>query len=146
MRMGMWILLFLGIASVALAAPKKQPPPPPEACTDEAAMVADYSKSLTDLIDTVKKESLQDFQRTFHRKTTLTKLNLFPTMLDGAIACLDKAAQNPDAPKAQVDAYKEKRESYAKLKDAVTRARDSLKGIEIDREAKAVIEKMELPH
>ena len=140
MRTGIAYLLLLGIASIGVAGQKQAAPP---ACQDEEAMVTDYEKGLQDLVGTVKKENLADFGRTYHRKSCLTKLTLCVGVLDGAIACLDKAAQDSSTPKEQAGAYAAKRDGYAKLKEKVGHYRDSLKTAEADKDAKALIEKFD---
>jgi exonuclease VII large subunit len=114
-----------------------------QACKDEAAMVEDYKKSIADLADMVKKESLTDFQNKYHQRSCLTKLTLSLGFVDELVSCLDKAAHDTTANKEQVDAYKAKRETYAKLKGKLDQDRNSLKAAE-PREAKALIEKFDL--
>lgn len=140
MRIGILGALLIGIVSVGLARVKEKQAPPPPPCQDEEAMVADYTKDLTSLAATVKGEDLQAFQRGFHRKTCLTKLTFCATMLDGAVACFEKAAQNPATPKDQVEACKAKHDRYAKLKEKVSQYRDTLKATEGDKGAKALID------
>jgi len=140
MRIGLLGALLIGIVSVGLARVKEKQPPPPPPCQDEEAMVADYTKDLTSLAATVKGEDLQAFQRGFHRKTCLTKLTFCATMLDRAVACFEKAAQNPATPKDQVEACKAKHDRYAKLKEKVSQYRDTLKATEGDKGAKALID------
>ena len=141
MRMVIASLLLLGIASIGVAGQKQAAPP---ACQDEEAMVTDYEKGLQDLVGTVKKENLADFERTYHRKSCLTKLTLCVSVLDGAVACFDKAAQDSSTPKEQAGAIAAKRDAYTKLKENVGHYRDSLKTTEADKDAKALIEKFEI--
>ena len=138
-RMG--IVLLLGLMPAGLVS---QRPLFAQACQDEEAMVADYKKTITDLIATVQKESLADFERLFHRKSCLVKLTFCASVLDGLVACLEKAPQDPTATKEQKQAYKAKHESYSKLKEKVAQYRDSLKATEVGKEAKALIEKFDL--
>jgi len=134
------LLLIVGV-SPGLADEKKTAPP---ACQDEEAMVADYQQGLTELVATVQKESLADFERTFHRKSCLTKLTLCDGILDTGTACFDKALQESKPSKDQAGAYKAKREAYAKLKERISQYRDSLKATEQGKAAKAMIEKFDL--
>jgi hypothetical protein len=134
------LLLLVGI-STGLADEKKSAPP---ACQDEEAMVADYEKGISELISTVQKESLADFSRAFHRKSCLTKLTLSLGILDTATACFDQAVQDSATPKGQVEAYKAKRDAYAKLKDKLSHYRDAVKAAEEEKAAKALIEKFDL--
>jgi hypothetical protein len=114
-----------------------------QACGDDEAMVKDYQKTLTDLVATVKKESLADFEKAYHQKSCMTKLTFCLTMVNGLIGCLDKASQDATATKDQVDAYKAKRESYAKLKAKVEQGRNALKSAENSKDAKALIERFD---
>lgn len=140
MAKGIGVLLILAGTFVALAGQKATRPP---ACQDEEALVTDYEKSLTELVGTVRKESLEDFQRTYHRKSCLIKLNLCAGTLEGAVACFDKASQDRTATKQQISDYKTKHDSYSKLRDKVSQYRDSLKAVEVDKDAKALIEKFD---
>jgi hypothetical protein len=134
------ILGVLFFVSVGLAAVKEKQPPAPPPCQDEEVMVADYTKDLTALVTAVKGEGLQTFQSGYHRKTCLTKLTLFVTVLDGAAACFDKASQDPATSKDQIEACKANHDRYAKLKDKVSQYRDKLKATENFKESKAQIE------
>lgn len=115
-----------------------------QSCQDEEAMVADYQKSITELVETVKKESLEDFLKAYHQKNCLTKLSLCVSMVSGVVSCLDRASQDPTATKEQVDAYKAKHDRYAKLKDTIEQNRKALKGTDSAKEAKALIEKFDV--
>ena len=143
MRIAILGALFLGIVSVGLAGQKQKQAPAPPPCQDEEAMVGDYTKDLTSLTATVKGEDLVAFQRAFHRKTCLTKLTFCVTMLDGAVACFEKAANDPATPKDQVEACKAKHDGYVKLKEKVSHYRDALKTTEDFKESKAMIEKFD---
>jgi hypothetical protein len=135
------ITLLVGISlSCLLAAPYARG----QACKDEEAIVADYRKPMSDLVATVKKESLEDFQKAFHQKSALAKLTLYGTVVGSLVSCLDKAIQDPNAIKEDVDAYKAKRETYTKLKDKIQNDRNALKAAEAPKDAKALIEKLDL--
>jgi exonuclease VII large subunit len=114
-----------------------------QACKDEESMADYYKKDLAGLVATVKKESLLDFERAYHQKSSLTKLTLYGSTVDGLLRCLDKAAQDPTATKEEADAYKAKREAYAKLKDKIQQDRNALKATEAPKDAKALIEKFD---
>jgi len=108
-------------------------------------MVADYKKAVTDMVETVKKESLQDFERAFHQKNVANKLTFFGSMVDGYISCLQKSASDPATPKEDADAAKRKIEAYSKLKDKIKQDRDAVKAEPTAKEAKALIEKIAYP-
>jgi uncharacterized protein YaiL (DUF2058 family) len=112
-----------------------------QACKDEEGMATEDKKSLTEVVDMVKKESLQDFQRGYHQKSCLNKLTFSSIALNGLVGCLDKAVQDTTAEKEDIDSYKAKRETYGKLKDRIEEDRKALKTAADAKEAKAVIEK-----
>ena len=130
--------LLIGVALGILSWPH---PLSAQACKDEEFMADSYRKDLAGLVEVVKKESLEDFQKAYHQKSSLTRLTLFGSAVNGMLSCLDKAAQDPTATKEQVDAYKAKRETYAKLKDKVQQDREALKATEAAKDAKPLIEK-----
>lgn len=113
------------------------------ACQDDEDMTKSTLKDTGDLVGSVKKESLGDFERAYHQKTFVSKTSFVLTVVGGLIACLDKAAQDPTAAKDQVEAYKAKRDSYAKLKERIEQTRTAVKSAE-QKDAKAQIEKLDL--
>ena len=138
-RMG--FVLVMGIATLGLFA---QPPLSAQTCQDEETMVADYKKSISDLAGSVKKESLEEFEKAYHRKSCLTKLTLSLGIVGGAADCFNKAAENPATPKDQAAADKAKSDSYLKLRDKLSHYRDALKSAEAGKDAKPLIEKIDL--
>jgi len=135
------LVLMMGTVSLGLLAQQSLRA---QACQDDEAMVTDYKKSITELAATVKTESLENFDKAYHRKSCLTKLTLSVGIVGGAVDCFDKAAQDPATPKEQASTYKAKRDGYTKLKDKVTHYRDALKPVEAGKDAKALIEKIDL--
>ena len=141
MKKGMILFLFLASAISGPAEDKKSPQ---QACADEGTMVTDYQKGLADLIDTVHKEKLDEFERAYHRRSCLSKLNLCDGILDMATACYDQALKDSSTPKGNVETYRAKRDANAKLKEKLMRYRDSLKAKEEGKDAKALIETFDL--
>jgi len=115
-----------------------------QACQDEEGMVTSSVKDLTDLIETVKKENVTDFQSHYHQKSYLSKTTFLVSVVGGLLDCLDKAAQDSTATKEQVDSYKAKRQAYAKLKSKVEEKRNAVKSANDPQNAKALIEKSDL--
>jgi hypothetical protein len=115
-----------------------------QACKDEQAMVDEFKQGLLANVDTVKKESLDNFEKAFHQKTCLTKLTLSINAMDEVLSCLDKASQDASATKEQAAGYKAQKESDAKLKEKLTQYKSQLKAIEAPKDAKALIEKFDL--
>ena len=112
-----------------------------QVCKDDEGMVANYRTTVTDLVETVKKESLIDFAKAFHQKNLTTKLTLFGNTVNGLVNCLQKAANDPATLKEDADAAKGKIDAYNKLKDKIMQDRDALKAAQSEKEAKALIEK-----
>lgn len=139
MKKGLTFFFSLFLAGAIFGFPDETKPAP-QACSEEETMVTDYEKGLSDLVGKVQKETPEEFQRLFHRRSCLSKLNMCEGVLDTATECLEAAIKNPSAPKASVESYRAKRDAYAKLKEKLIQYRDSLKAKEEDKEAKALIE------
>jgi hypothetical protein len=130
--------LVLGSASVlALGSPQLSA----QVCADEEGMVNYYKKDVADLVATVKKESIQDFERAFHQKVMTTHLTFFGGTVDGLLNCLQKRANDSTTPKEDAEAAKGKIDAYNKLKDKIKADRDALKAAQTGKDAKALIEK-----
>ena len=137
-----WGMTLLVAASVGLfLAP---PQVLAQACQDEMSMVDSSKQALLELTETVKKESLQDFQRLNHQKSVVNKLTVHDSMLGGLVSCLDKAAQDTTAPKEQAKAAKEQHDAAAKLQEKIQHARAAIKDAKAPKEAKALTEKLDL--
>ena len=115
-----------------------------QACKDEVSMVEASKQSFVALTETVKKESLADFQRLNHEKSVLNKLTINNSMIEETVSCLDKAAQDTTAPKEQVEAAKAQHDSFVKLQDKLEHARAAIKDAHSPKDAKALIEKLDL--
>jgi hypothetical protein len=139
-----WIVFALVLGS-ALLLPSGPAQLSAQVCKDEEGMVADYRTTVTDLVETVKKESLLDFEKAFHQKNVTTKLTLFGSMVDGLINCLQKRANDPTTLKEDADAAKGKIDAYSKLKDKIKQDRDAVKAAQSGKEAKALIEEFAYP-
>ena len=141
MRRAWGMTLLLG-ASVALFLGPQQVLA--QACKDEVSMVEGSKQALVELTETVKKESLSDFQRLNHQKSVLNKLTINDSMLGELVSCLEKAAQDTAAPKEQVEAAKAQHDSYVKLQDKLQHARAAIKAAPTPKDAKALIENLDL--
>jgi len=137
-----WGMTLLVAASVGLfLAP---PQVLAQACQDEMSMVDSSKQALLELTETVKKESLQDFQRLNHQKSVVSKLSVHDSMLGELVSCLDKAAQDTTTPKAEADAAKAQHDESAKLQDKIGHERSAIKDAQASKDAKALIEKLDL--
>jgi hypothetical protein len=112
-------------------------------CQDEEGIAKDYVKDLNDAVETARNENLDDFEKHYHQKATLTKLNLSLGMVNEVKDCLDKASKDATATKEQVDAYKAQQETYSKLGEKMEADQKALKAAEDPKAAKAVIEKFD---
>jgi hypothetical protein len=115
-----------------------------QACTDETSMVESSKQSLMELTETVKKESLQDFQRLNYQKSVVNKLGVHDSMLGGLVSCLDTAAQDTTAPKELAEAARAQHDAAAKLQEKIRHARAAIKDAHTPKEAKALTEKLDL--
>jgi hypothetical protein len=115
-----------------------------QACKDEESMATEYKKDLADRVASVRKESLPDFEKAFHQKSTLTKLTLYGNIADTVMECLNKAAQDATTPKEEAETLKAKQATYAKLKEKIQHDREALKAAEVPKDAKDLIAKFDL--
>jgi hypothetical protein len=115
-----------------------------QACKEEASMVEGSKQALVELTQTVKKESLPDFGRLNHQKSVLNKLTIENSMLGELVGCLEKAAQDTTAPKEQVEAAKAQHDASAKFQEKIKHERSAIKDAQGAKEAKALIEKLDL--
>jgi hypothetical protein len=115
-----------------------------QSCKDEATMVEDYKKTLTEMVATVKGESLEDFTRHFHQKSCLNKLGLCSSIVNIANECLDKATRDPATSKDEGKDIEAKRQSYNALRARAEEYSKELKDVEAPKDAKALIAKFDL--
>jgi hypothetical protein len=115
-----------------------------QACKDEASMVEGSKQGLSELIQAVKNEGLPDFQRLNHQKSAVNKLSLHVSMMGELVSCLEKAAQDTTASKEQVEVAKTQRDAAAKLQEKIRHELDAIKDAKVPKEAKALLEKVDL--
>jgi uncharacterized protein YaiL (DUF2058 family) len=115
-----------------------------QTCKDEVSMVAGSRMALVELKGTVKKESLPDFVRLNHQKSVVNKLTMHNSILGGLVSCPEKAAQDTTAPKEQVEAAKAQHDASAKLQEKIQHDRGAIKDARVSKDAKALIEKLDL--
>ena len=130
---GAGVGLFLGLHQVLA-----------QACKDEVSMVEASKQALVELTETVKKENLPDFRRLNHQKSVVNKLAIHNSMLGGLVSCLEKAAQDTTASKEQLEAAKAQHDAAAKLQEKLQRERATIKDAQVSKDAKALIEKLDL--
>ncbi len=115
-----------------------------QACKDDEVMTNESKKSVGELVVTVKKESLPEFNRAYHQRSSLSRLTISLSAVTGLVSCLEKAAQDTTATPEDLAAYKAKLETYSKLKGKIDQDRKALRGASDAKEAKALIEKFDL--
>lgn len=115
-----------------------------QACKDETAMVDGSRQALTDFIDTVKKESVADFENMDHQKAAAFKLSLHEGMLGELATCLDKASQDSAASKDDAAAAKARHDAVVKLQEKLKQREGAIKGAKESKDAKALVEKLDL--
>ncbi|MGA3327124.1 MAG: hypothetical protein ABSF45_21880 [Terriglobia bacterium] len=115
-----------------------------QACKDEESMVDASKQALVELTDTVKKESLPDFERLNHQKSAVNKLTIHDGMLEELESCLDKAAQDTTASKEAVETAKAQHDAAAKLLEKIHHEQGAIKDAKAPKDAKALIEKLDL--
>jgi len=109
-------------------------------------MVEGSKQALVELMDTVKKESLPDFERNNHQKSAVNKLTIHNGMLGGLVSCLEKAAEDTTAPKAEVESAKAQHDASAKLQEKIQLERSAIKDAQASKDAKALIERLDLTY
>jgi hypothetical protein len=141
MRQVWGITLLVGTAVGLLLCPQRVFA---QACKDETSMVEGSQQAVMELTQTVKKESLADFTTLNHQKSAVNKLGLHNIMLGELVGCLDKAAQNTALPKEEVAAAKAQHDAAVKLQDKVKQQQGAIKDAKEPKDAKALIEKLDL--
>jgi|GEM_PF-492918 Na+/phosphate symporter len=134
------------LETFSLMAFQSQAQPQVEACKDQETVVATVKQDILDTVSTVKKESLDDFERQFHQQASMSKLSICLETINDLLSCLDKASHDPQTPKDQLDSIKSKQAAYQKLKTLVQHDIDSLKAAKDSKTAKAEIEKYDFAH
>jgi hypothetical protein len=114
-----------------------------QTCKDEQSMWDESKKDLSQLVTTVKQESLPDFEKAYHQKSVLNKLTFFGSAVQELLACLEKAEQDPASSKEIVAASKAQHEIYAKLQAKVQHDVDTLKSLTAPKDAKVYAGKLD---
>lgn len=116
----MIVLAGVSLAAITLLAPPAWAQTP--ACQDEEGMAQAMVQTAAAMVDTVKKETLADFEAKYHQKNVSNKLMFAASAVDGAVDCLGKATGDPTA---------------AARKDAESKLAAKLSGYRTDLKAKA---------
>jgi len=128
---GLWFLLW---APHAFA----------QVCKDETSLVDGSKQALTEFTESVKKESLVKFETSNHQKGAVYKLSFHYGMLGELISCLQKASEDATIPKEDAAAAKAQHDASVKLREKVKRQQTAIKNATSSKDAKALIEKLDL--
>lgn len=127
-------------AAAAFSAPQAQTAAPAKACGPDETVVGSVMKDVTTTIATVKKESLDDFERLFHQQVVGSRLSTTLLMTNMLLDCLDKAAKDPSTPKGDIASIQTRQKTYTQLKTAIQQDIDKVKSTKDPKAAKADIE------
>jgi hypothetical protein len=115
-----------------------------QACKDELSMVDGSKQALAEFTEKVKNESSANFETFNHQKSAVNKLSLHSSMLGELVACLDKAAQDPTLSKEDAGAAKTQHDVLLKLQEKIKAQQGPIKDAKDAKEAKALVEKLDL--
>ena len=115
-----------------------------QACKDELLMVDGSKQALTEFTEKVKNESFANFETFNHQKSAVNKLGLHSSMLGELVTCLDKAAQDPTLSKEDAGAAKTQHDVSLKLQEKIKAQQGPIKDAKEAKEAKALVEKIDL--
>jgi hypothetical protein len=135
------ITLLVGAGVGLLLGPK---PVLGQACKDETSMVDGSKQALVELTDTVKKESLTEFATLNHQKSAVNKLGLHAMMLGELATCLAKATEDPTKPKQELEAAKTQHDATVKIQEKVKQQQGAIKDAKTPKDAKELVEKLDL--
>lgn len=127
-------------AAAAFAVPQAETTAPTKACQPDETVVGSVMKDVTTTIATVKKESLDDFQRLFHQQVVGSRLSTTLLMTNMLLDCLDKAAKDPSTPKSDLASIQTSQKSYTQLKTAIQQDIAKVKSTKDPKAAKSEIE------
>ena len=141
MRQVWGITLLVGAGVGLLLGPQ---PVSAQACKDEVSMVDGSKQAVVEFIATVKKESVANFETFDHQKTAVNRLGLHQSMLGELVSCLNKAAQDATSTKEDAAAAKTQHDAAVKLQEKVKQQRDAIKDAKESKDAKSLVEKIDL--
>lgn len=134
------------LAAASLAAFQNQAPPTTESCKDPETVVTAVQQDLAETVNTVKKESLDDFEREFHQQASMSKLSIYLQTVSDVLSCFEKASHDPQTSKSQQDEIQRKQSAYKKLQTTAQADLQALKTVKEPKDAKADIEKFDFSH
>lgn len=131
------------LAAIPLAAFQSAAPATPESCKDPEAVVTAVQQDLAATVNTVKKESLDDFEREFHQQASMSKLSIYLQTVGDVLSCFEKASQDPQVSQSQRDEIQRKQSAYKKLQTTAQADLQDLKTAKEPKAAKADVEKFD---
>lgn len=145
MRYAWALFLILATAGLAEAKKKKKEEPAPPPCIEEEGMITHYHGQMTELLGKIKQEDVTQFERNHHRKEVENFLAFWGGAYAETLDCYEKAVQEPTTPKKVAAELKGKGENFGKQAEQVKSWRDSLKNARSLKDAKSVVDGIELP-
>ena len=138
---------FLGASALLSVEPQSaSQSPQSQACSDDEGVVNSVKQDLSTLVDTVKKESQQDFDAKYHQQTCQSRLSICLEMTSQLVDCLTKASKDSSTPKEQLTAIQTMLATYTKLKNTLDQDIQALKGAKDTKAAKALIADFDFAH
>ncbi|MGH9406376.1 MAG: hypothetical protein ACRD3D_11145 [Terriglobia bacterium] len=136
-----------GVSALRSTQPQSSPQSPSsQACAEDKGIVTSVTQDLSSLVDTVKKESQQDFDTKYHEQTCISRLSICSQMTGELVECLTKASKDASTPKEQMSEIQTLLASYTKLKSTLDQDLQTLKGVKNNKAAKAAIAGFDFSH
>ena len=107
-------------------------------------MVEASRQALVEFTETVKKETVANFETSDHQKSAVNRIGLHASMLGELVSCLDKAAQDTTLSKEDAAAAKAQHDASVKLQQKIKLQLDAIKNAKASKDAKTLIEKLDL--
>lgn len=143
---GMFLAGACLLTAVSLAAFQSAAPGVTESCKDPEAVVTAVQQDLAETVNTVKKESLDDFVGKFHQQASMSKLSIYLQTVGDVLSCFEKSSHDPQTNKSQQDEIQRKQSAYKKLQTTAQADLQALKTSKEPKDAKADIEKFDFSH
>jgi hypothetical protein len=116
---------------------------PEQPCKTEEGIAVSIKQDLADTVNTIKKESLNDFEKNFHQQACMSKLSICLETVQELLNCLDKSVHDPGTSKADASACQAKEATYGQLKASLQQDITELKAAKDAKTAKDDIEKFD---
>ena len=139
------LFLILATAGLGEAKKKKKKDAGPLPCVEEEEMVTYYHGQMSELLGKIRQEDVTQFERNYHRKQVENFLTFWGGVYADTLDCYKKTVQEPTTPKKMAEELEAKRENSSKQAEQVKSWRDSVRNARSLKDAKSVIDGIELP-